>query len=163
MVVSYKEDQLRKVRRFVALFVEKKELRKSFAGQRPSSNLFREIYWSIFLDGLHLLRSQMFSMLISALTLDIHSQLATHIVDLDLIQVSYRLQKVVQIRYQGPTSGISAFRRTLERRITKEPQTKTPPKFFTNCLQPARMIFSQHLSDEKSNHEDAIMDTGAAT
>ncbi|GKD00289.1 hypothetical protein Tco_1170563 [Tanacetum coccineum] len=71
------------------------------------------------------------------------------------------LQKASQILYQGPTSGIRAFRGTLRKKNNKITNKHSPTTLY-KMSQPANDEFSQHLSDdEASNHEDAS-DTGAA-
>ncbi|GKC53003.1 hypothetical protein Tco_1075748, partial [Tanacetum coccineum] len=65
-----------------------------------------------------------------------------------------------QILYQGPTSGIRANRGTLNKKNNKI-TNKHSPTILYKMSQPANDEFSQHLSDEESNHEDAS-DTGAA-
>ncbi|GKA05226.1 hypothetical protein Tco_0684346, partial [Tanacetum coccineum] len=65
------------------------------------------------------------------------------------------------IQEQGPTSGIRAYRGTLNKKNHKI-TNKHSPTILYKMSQPANDEFSQHLSDdEESNHEDAS-DTGAA-
>ncbi|GJX22511.1 putative reverse transcriptase domain-containing protein [Tanacetum coccineum] len=59
------------------------------------------------------------------------------------------------IQEQGPTSGIRAFRETLNKKNHKI-TNKHSPTILYKMSQPANDEFSQHLSDdEASNHEDA--------
>ncbi|GJU44687.1 retrotransposon protein, putative, ty1-copia subclass [Tanacetum coccineum] len=61
--------------------------------------------------------------------------------DFGFIKLADRLTKASQILYQGPTSGIRAFRGTLRKKNHKEPQTNTLLQIFTKCLNLPMMSF----------------------
>ncbi|GJT43861.1 putative ribonuclease H-like domain-containing protein [Tanacetum coccineum] len=99
------------------------------------------------------------SFLLIMFLLVMFSFLLTEIESADLI---YRLTKANQILYQGPTSGIRAFKGTLRKKNQLDKPQLLSPMILYKMSQLANDEFSQHLSDdEESNHEDAS-DTGNA-
>ncbi|GJU83611.1 hypothetical protein Tco_1285976 [Tanacetum coccineum] len=75
-------------------------------------------------------------------------------------EVTYQMARSHPRSIPRTNKGVSEPLRDLRKKISQRTTDKHPPNLY-KMSQPANDDFSQHLSDEESNHEDAS-DTGAA-